>query len=276
MHEKERNARQDLIGWCREQKIPLVGVADATRWEKPPFQPWMPVEFYPQSIFPGTRSVIVIGLPVHLPVIETTPSIFYHEHYNTINRLLDQFTYQIAERLNQGGHPAIAIPRDGYGSIDVLRELPVAFFSHRHAAFLAGLGTFGMNNMILTPAYGPRVRFSSVFTTTRLPPDPVMEQELCIRCNRCVEMCPSSALPGDPYPGGITRKDACTRYSAALFRRHASPCGVCIRVCPVGEDREQFGRTDPDLYSRNDPQSPLRRAWDHVRRYGVKGPFPEE
>jgi epoxyqueuosine reductase QueG len=218
---------------------------------------------------------VVIGLPVHLPVIETTPSIFYHEHYNTLNRLLDQYTYLIAERFNQAGHPSVSLPRDGYGSIGVLRELPVAFFSHRHAAFLAGLGTFGLNNMVLTQMYGPRVRFSSVFTAARLPPDPLMKKDLCTRCYCCVEMCPVEAIPKDPYPQGITRKGACTEYSAALAKRHASPCGVCIKVCPIGEDRRHFGRTDPNIYSRQYLGSPLERAWTHVRKYGLKGESKE-
>ena len=52
-----------------------MGVASVERWKDPPFQPWMPEEFYPQSIYPEARSVIVIGLPVSLPVLETSPSI---------------------------------------------------------------------------------------------------------------------------------------------------------------------------------------------------------
>ncbi|MEG3055935.1 MAG: hypothetical protein RQM90_07560 [Methanoculleus sp.] len=65
---------------CQEMEIPLVGIASTDRWEDPPFEPWMPEDFYPQSIFPDARSVIVIGLPVHLPVLATAPSIYYHEH----------------------------------------------------------------------------------------------------------------------------------------------------------------------------------------------------
>lgn len=146
---------------CRRMEIPLAGgVASTERWENPPFQPWMPEEFYPQSIFPEARSVIVIGLPVHLPVLETSPpSIYYHELYKTVNTLLDQYTYRLASFLNDEGFPPSVFvpPRDGYGSIEVLQKNPVAFFSHRHAALLAGgLGTFGVNNTLLTPPeYGP-------------------------------------------------------------------------------------------------------------------------
>ena len=62
-----------------------MGVANVERWKDPPFQPWMAEEFYPQSIFPQAKSVIVIGLPVSLPVLETSPSIYYRELYNTVN-----------------------------------------------------------------------------------------------------------------------------------------------------------------------------------------------
>ena len=247
-----------------------MGVAEATRWEDPPFLPWMPESFYPRSIYPDTRSVIVIGLPVHLPVLETTPSIYYHELYQTLNRLLDQYTYEMAEWLNQKGYPSIFVPRDGYGSLEVLLKNPVAFFSHRHAAYLAGLGTFGLNNMILTPGYGPRIRFGSVFTSAILPPDPVMEKDLCTMCMACVEMCPSHALQGETYPVGLTDTHACASYSAALFRRSISPCGICIKVCPVGDDRLHFHRKDPDIYSMEKKYPEISRAWDHVRAYGGK------
>ncbi|MDM7935801.1 MAG: 4Fe-4S binding protein [Methanothrix sp.] len=253
---------------CREMEIPLVGVADVDRWEDPPFQPWMPEEFYPRSIYPEARSVIVVGLPISLPVLETSPSIYYRELYNTVNALLDQYTYRISNLLNSVGHPSIFVPRDGYGSIGALLENPVAFFSHRHAAYLSGLGSFGLNNMILTPEYGPRVRFGSILTTAELPSDPLMELELCTRCMRCVEMCPSRALSGEGYPDGLTDKMACAAYSARLNQRQISPCGICIKVCPVGEDRVFYERGSPSLYTDEDMFPWHHRAWRHVRSYG--------
>jgi epoxyqueuosine reductase QueG len=262
--------KQSIRLRCREMEIPLVGIADVFRWEEPPFQPWMPEDFYPRSIFPEARSVIVIGLPIPLPVLETSPSIYYRELYTTVNALLDQYTYRLAAFLTTRGYPSIFIPRDGYGNIEVLLKNPVAFFSHRHAAYLAGLGNFGVNNMILTPEYGPRVRFGSVLTAARIPPDPVREEKICIRCMRCVEMCPSSALDDEDYPKGITDKHACASWSAELHRRYISPCGICIKVCPVGEDRKRYGKEDVSIYEDRKKDPALHQAWDHVRRYGGK------
>ncbi|MEI8004320.1 MAG: epoxyqueuosine reductase, partial [Methanothrix sp.] len=159
---------------CKKMEIPLMGVASVQSWKDPPFQPWMPEEFYPQSIFPWAKSVIVIGLPVSLPVLETSPSIYYRELYNTVNSLLDQYTYRLANFLCERDFPSVFVPRDGYFGIKALLKNPVAFFSHRHAALLAGLGNFGINNMLLTPQYGPRVRFGSVFTEAELAHSPLL------------------------------------------------------------------------------------------------------
>jgi epoxyqueuosine reductase QueG len=248
-------------------EIPLIGFADVKRWNTPLFDPWIPQEFSPQSIFPGSQSVIVIGLPVHLPVLETSPSIWYRELYKTINSLLDQYTYRIASLLNERGHPSVSVPRDGYGSIKVLKKNPITFFSHRHAAALAGLGTFGTNNMVLTPDYGPRVRFASVFTQACLKADPIMTNNLCIRCNQCVSMCPVQAIEEGTYPQAITDKRACANYSADLNHHYISPCGICIKVCPVGADRSKFGREDPGIYDPGNEHD-LKKGWNHVRQYG--------
>jgi len=249
-------------------EIPLVGVASVEQWKDPPFLPWMPEEFYPQSIYTEARSVIVIGLPVSLPVLETSPSIFYRELYNTVNALLDQYTYRLANFLNDSGHPSVFVPRDGYFGIKALLKNPVAFFSHRHAAYLAGLGTFGVNNMLLTPEFGPRVRFGSVFTSAKLEPGAPQEDQLCTRCMRCVKMCPVNALDEKDYPMGLTDKKSCAEHSNELNQQGISPCGICIKVCPVGEDRQLYGRIDASIYSKRDRFLDMHRAWEHVRSYG--------
>jgi epoxyqueuosine reductase QueG len=251
--------REAVEAHCRRLEIPLVGFAPASRWDEPRFAPLVPEAFRPASVVPGTRTVIVIGLPVFLPVVETAPSIWYHELYRTVNELLDQHAYRIAAGLTGTGHDAVPVPRDGYGSIRVLLERPVALFSHRHAAYLAGLGTFGVSNVVLTPAYGPRARFASILTGAELPADPVLEEGLCTRCMRCVEECPAGALRPGNYPASLTNKRACAERSADLFRRHISPCGRCIAVCPIGEDWDLPRGGDTDA---------ARRAREHVRSYG--------
>ena len=116
---------QQIRERCLGMDIPLVGFAPADRWDHPLFEPWVPEEFRPRSIWPETKTVIVIGLPVSLPIIETAPSIWYHELYRTVNTLLDEDGYRIASALTAQGYPSVWIPRDGYGSVSVLKEKPV-------------------------------------------------------------------------------------------------------------------------------------------------------
>ncbi len=268
--------KKNVLKICRSLGIPLVGFAPVERWEDPPKElpnvllPWIPEDFWPHSIYPEAKTVIVIGLPVSLPIVETAPSIYYHELYKTVNSALDIKAYEIANFLIERGYGAVYLPRDAYGDIKILVENPFAFFSHKHAAYLAGLGSFGQNNVLLTSEYGPRVRFTSIFTTAEIKPDPVKNEDLCTRCLLCVKNCPVGAIPrkGD-FPPPVDKK-LCAARSAQLRDQFISPCGICIKVCPVGKDRELFGRKNMSIYSKDRMFEKYHRAWEHVRMYGSK------
>jgi ferredoxin len=70
----------------------------------------------------------------------------------------------------------------------------VADVSLRHAAVAAGLGVFGRHNLVIHPRLGPRVLFMAVLTDLAIHSDPPVKDELCTKCNLCVESCPASAL----------------------------------------------------------------------------------
>jgi epoxyqueuosine reductase QueG len=268
--------KKELVKKCKSLGIPLVGFASAERWKNPPdelpnkLSTWIPEEFWPQSIYPETRTVIVIGLPVSLPIVETAPSIYYMELYKTVNSMLDSKACEIANFLNKKGYSSIYVPRDGYGDVKILIEKPIAFFSHKHAAFLAGLGSFGHNNVLLTPEFGPRVRFTSIFTSAQIEADPITSKDICIHCLMCVKNCPVGAIPKTgEFPPPVDKK-RCAIRSAQLRDEYRSPCGICIKVCPVGKDRELFGRTNMSIYSKDKTFDKYHKAWEHVRKYGSK------
>ena len=128
----------------REESIKLgtniVGFAEVISWDK--FKDTKE-SYYPQNIWPWSKSVIVLALPIFLPMLETTPSVVYSELYNTTNRILDEISYKIANYLNRLGHKAFFFPRDCYGDISVLVKKPQAAFSHVIAGKYAGLGKIG-------------------------------------------------------------------------------------------------------------------------------------
>jgi len=297
----EEQLKNEFLDKCQELGITMVGFAPVDRWKNPPeelpneFNEWIPEEFWPQSIYSEVKTVIVIGLPVTLPIVETAPSIYYHELYGTVNRLLDDDAYQLANFLTGKGYPSIYLPRDGYGDINVLLKRPLSFFSHKHAAYLAGLGSFGLNNVLLTPEYGPRVRFTSIFTTLELEGSPIIKDDLCTRCLLCQKMCPANAIlkaedasnadsdtresadsdtmkiPTRPrYFPPPMKKLKCAHRSKKLRKTFNNPCGICIKVCPVGEDREIFNRQDTSIYTQKEGFEKYHRGWNHVKKYGSK------
>jgi O-acetylhomoserine (thiol)-lyase len=168
--------------------------------------------------------------------------VVYAELYNTANPLLDGAAYRLANMLSTLGYRALFFPREGYGVIAALAENSKAAFSRVLAARFAGLGTIGANHCLLTPEYGPRVRFVSVITGAETEADPLPEDELCIQCGRCRQNCPVKAFT--PVPNSVIAdmdRYKCARYHRLLRKEMRYPCGVCTLVCPVGKDRKVYG-----------------------------------
>lgn len=273
----ELDLHSRVIEFCRDHGADLVGFAPVQRWDE--FNE-VPVEFRPQSLFAPAQTVIVIGMAMPLPIVETTPSFLHKELYTAANQELDGIAYNLTRFLNRQGWASYFFTRDGYASLSALKKVPQAAFGHVAAARYAGLGTRGMSHNLLTPEYGPRVRFVSVLTAAELKGQAVMEKELCIKCDACVKCCPKDAL--------IRREDqiladydvnACIDQHIELVRKKCYPCGICIKVCPIGKDRalyKQKGIAKKYLHEADrlaaNPEDPEYRSWTHVRRHGCRLP----
>lgn len=219
--------------------INLIGFANVERWEN---AGEIGREYFPQTIWPWSKTVIVLAVQIFLPMIETTPSVVYSELYNTTNRILDETAYKIANFINTLGHRAFFFPRDCYGDISVLTKKPEAAFSHVIAGKYAGLGTIGFNHTLITREFGPRIRLVSVITDAEITPDPVKEKDFCINCRLCQKMCPTKAFAerSDRLAADMD-KQKCAGYHQQLKNEYRYPCGVCAAVCPIGEDRKIYG-----------------------------------
>lgn len=114
-------------------------------------------------------------------------------------------------------------------------------------ALKAGLGEYARNQLVITPEFGPRLRFSKIYTNMPLSHDTPKKHgvaEVCNICTRCADACPVKALPFDePKAGGnqssikgvvkwTSDAEKCFGYWAKL----ASDCAICMRVCPFNRD----------------------------------------
>lgn len=265
--------KQRIIAFCKQQGADLVGFAPVERWDE---EGTVPPEFRPRALFPPTQTVIVIGIGMPLPIVETTPSILHKELYDTSNIELDQIAFRLVRFLNRQGYPSYYFTRDGYGSLKILKKRMYAAFGHTKAAQYAGLGTIGLSNNLLTPEFGPRVRFISVFTSAKLEPSPMITKELCIKCLACAKCCPKRALkPRKDQIIADLDKIACTEMARELTRRRCYPCGICTKVCPIGADRKLYKEKGvmkkylaEEKALADDPDDPVYHSWTHVRKYG--------
>jgi epoxyqueuosine reductase QueG len=253
----------------------LIGFAPVERWRA---SNELRPEYWPQTIWSKAQTVIVLGVPMLLPIIESTPSINHTVLYDTTNTLLDQMAYRLAVFLNNLGHASIFMPRDGYGSLEILLKKMPACFSHVYAGKYAGLGTIGYSHNLLNPKYGPRARYVSVLTSAVVPGDEVIEKNLCKGCRLCDRLCPAQAM--SPVEGSaIAQLDAvkCTHFHQELVAEDRWPCGVCSKVCAVGEDRKLYGSTNLRVYIEEreaiakDPAHPDYKHLVHLREHGSSG-----
>lgn len=115
-------------------------------------------------------------------------------------------------------------------------------WSERHAAFVSGLGTFGLCDGLIT-SLGKAIRVGSVIAEIKLPPTPRPynnHQAYCLWfsrgiCKKCIQRCPAGALSEKGHD-----KLSCMRYIRDVCQKHISEhygfngyaCGLCETGVP--------------------------------------------
>ncbi|AVX19719.1 4Fe-4S dicluster domain-containing protein [Carboxydocella sporoproducens DSM 16521] len=222
----------DLEQLLSRLDVDLYGTAPVSAFDQ------APPGFKPQDLLPTAQQVIVIARSLNPTPIRYLPKTRnqYMVEFEMANWHLTHAAYQLARQLQQLGHQALPISSEAaigdYGRLK-------ADFSLKHAAVLAGLGFFGLNNLILTPAYGPAQRWAAVITSAPYTPLQVANParpDLCSQCQACVRQCPAGALQGwegqyNPTTGWTINKEKCAHY---IFVVNAGKrCGICIASCPL-------------------------------------------
>ena len=208
----------------------LVGIADAAGFLSTDY-----TGNRPHDIMPGVSSVIVIGVAIPRGCILPLPK-GRAEYTNTLmagTATLRVIAFRMARDLEQCGYLASIVPTEGseFGTWYVDRDGLKGDISLKYAAYLAGLGTYGINQLLITSRFGSRVRMTAILTDAPLETDRpeagALVRAECSTCQKCVQVCPAGALSAD----GTINTGACRDY---LFTTLGGlRCGLCIRHCPL-------------------------------------------
>ncbi|MDQ0287696.1 epoxyqueuosine reductase QueG [Desulfofundulus luciae] len=220
---------ESLQKLARSLNLCALGAAPVERYRE------APPGHRPDDFLPGARSVVTFACRLSDGPLNNLPHARnqYMVEFEAVNRILLDAAYRIARFLENQGFESMPFgPEAAIGDYARLK----GDFSHKHSAVLCGLGSFGINNLLLTPEHGPRVRLASVVTTAELDYNEPLSGELCRRCLKCVQVCPSGALEQwegrySSQTGWIINKEKCAHY---MFVVNAGKrCGICVSACKL-------------------------------------------
>ncbi|TQS83883.1 hypothetical protein A3206_03395 [Candidatus Methanomassiliicoccus intestinalis] len=70
----DKELKQEIIKKAQDLGANIVRSCSVSKWEELPIQE---PEFWPQNIWPWVKNIIVLGIPLYIPMIDTTPSMVY-------------------------------------------------------------------------------------------------------------------------------------------------------------------------------------------------------
>ncbi|MEW6623445.1 MAG: epoxyqueuosine reductase [Bacillota bacterium] len=215
---------------------PLLGYADAGDPLFLKLKDLLPHHLLPQELLPEARTVAAFFVPFKEAVVSSNRgggkvSQEWVESYIAANKAINQICSVLKDKLAQAGVKGEYQKATHNFDEKTLR----APWSHKSIAYIAGLGTFGVNKMLITEA-GCAGRFGSIVIDAYVEPTRRPDVEYCLhyqnkKCLVCVKACPVQALVEE----GIDKQTCYQRLLkiADEFKEFglADVCGKCAGAC---------------------------------------------
>lgn len=195
----------------------------------------------PAAEFPGVpgwaRSVLVLGMAALDPAWDLE---MYIEEAGA--RRWSKWAY---ERLAGGAaRLALWLADAGWRAQGLTYEDSLSVLDLKAVAIRAGLGVRGLNTLVVTRRFGPRVRWGAAWTDLPLPAGQPLLDYYCVSCTLCLAACPTAALA----PNGLDRARCIGEFEPGAemielqrkLLRFPTPhtrfqCAACVTACPVGK-----------------------------------------
>ncbi len=188
----------------------------------------------PHDLPEGLQSVIVLGHEMAEDLVATYPSALAGAATGR------EYSHEAAIVMQTAAY----IRNLGYEAVPSMNDTALVI----PYAVKAGLGEYARNQMVITPEFGPRLRFSKIFTNLPLThdiPKPKGVRAFCDICTKCADACPVKALPyGPPTTDtanisaikGVRKWTSDAEKCFGFWAKLASDCAICMRVCPFNRD----------------------------------------
>jgi epoxyqueuosine reductase QueG len=217
---------------------PLVGFASAS---DPLFNKLRsvasPTHAYPGDFLASAKTVVAFFLPFIKSMTRTNIknrncSEEWGVGYIETNEMIKQLSLHLQDYLQSLGNETIIIPATHNWDEEKL----ISDWSHRHIAYIAGLGNFGLNNMLITNK-GCCGRIGSFITNATIEPDNRDEKPACLykydnSCKKCADKCVNEALFENHFD-----RFKCYEMLLENVEKHAAigyadVCGKCLVAVP--------------------------------------------
>lgn len=170
-------------------------------------------QIHPYDMLNCAKTVIVIFISYSNVVYQDIKgnqktSIIWSDAYMQTNALLNQITLNLQKLLeSKGFHGTSEPPTENFDHVT-----KTASWGHKSNAVIAGIGTFGLNHLIITKQ-GCLGRLNSLVTDAYIPATKRPDSSYCLyykngKCKVCTMNCPSGAIS----PNGDIDKKRCDAY----------------------------------------------------------------
>lgn len=182
----------------------------------------------PGDLLPGAKSVLAFFLPFNEETVAGNrggefATYQWAETYELTNKLINEICSGLSQILAEKGvKTAFLLPTYEFDKVKLLAQ-----WSHKHTAYACGLGTFGRNQMLITPK-GCGGRFGTMVLDLELEPstrpDKVHDCSAENGCDYCIKNCPVQAVSKSGY-------DRHRCFSHCRANDDLFPGLGCVEVC---------------------------------------------
>ena len=148
----------------------------------------------------------------------------------------------VVKKLGEQGYDAVApMISPLWKGADSKKYGYASTWSERHAAYAAGLGTFGLSDGLITPL-GKAMRSGSVIVDAYIEPSSreyENHNEYCLfltkgSCGKCIERCPIGAISERGHNKEICRKyvNMTRQFVPRYYEFEGYGCGFCQTAVP--------------------------------------------